>query len=290
MTSETEIQRVGVVGCGLMGSGIAEVCARADLDVVVREVNQAALDAGRRRIEASLGRAVAAGKLAEADQGAALSRLRFTTDFDDLADRQLVVEAVVENEAEKLDVFSSIDKAVEDEDALLASNTSSIPIMKLAMATNRPASVLGLHFFNPVPVMHLVELVPSLLTAPETAARAEAFASTVLGKRVIRSKDRAGFIVNALLIPYLLSAIRMLESGFATAEDIDSGVVEGLRHPMGPLALADLIGLDTTIAVSESLYEEFKEPLYAPPPLLSRMVEAGLLGRKAGRGFYDYHR
>jgi 3-hydroxybutyryl-CoA dehydrogenase len=290
MTSETEIQRVGVVGCGLMGSGIAEVCARAGLDVVVREIDQAAIDAGRHRIEASLSRAVAAGKLTEGDRDATLSRLRFTTDFGELADRQLVVEAVVENEAEKLDVFSSIDKAVEDEDALLASNTSSIPIMKLAMATHRPASVLGLHFFNPVPVMHLVELVPSLLTAPETAARAEAFASSVLGKRVIRSKDRAGFIVNALLIPYLLSAIRMLESGFATAEDIDSGVVEGLRHPMGPLALADLIGLDTTIAVSESLYEEFKEPLYAPPPLLSRMVEAGLLGRKVGRGFYDYHR
>ena len=201
-----------------------------------------------------------------------------------------MVEAVIENEAEKLEVFRGIDKAVEADDAILATNTSSIPVMKLAMATNRPASVLGLHFFNPVPVMHLVELIPSLLTAPETAARAEAFADNVLGKRVIRSKDRAGFIVNALLIPYLLSAIRMLESGFATAEDIDSGVVEGLRHPMGPLALTDLIGLDTTIAVSQSLYEEFKEPLYAPPPLLSRMVEAGLLGRKAGRGFYDYAR
>jgi 3-hydroxybutyryl-CoA dehydrogenase len=289
MTTDSEIQRVGVVGCGLMGSGIAEVCARAGLDVLVREVNRGALDAGRERIEASLTRAVASDKLTEADHEATLSRLGFTTDFGDLADRQLVVEAVVEHETEKLDVFASIDKAVEADDALLASNTSSIPIMKLAMATHRPAFVLGLHFFNPVPVMHLVELVPSLLTAPETAARAEAFASTVLGKRVIRSKDRAGFIVNALLIPYLLSAIRMLESGFATAEDIDSGVVEGLRHPMGPLALADLIGLDTTIAVSESLYEEFKEPLYAPPPLLSRMVEAGLLGRKAGRGFYDYH-
>jgi 3-hydroxybutyryl-CoA dehydrogenase len=290
MTTDSDIQRVAVVGCGLMGSGIAEVCARAGLDVLVREVNQDALEAGRRRIEASLGKAVAAGKLAQSDQEATVSRLRFTTDFGDLADRQLVVEAVVENEPEKLDVFASIDKAVESDDALLASNTSSIPIMKLAMATSRPASVLGLHFFNPVPVMHLVELVPSLLTAPETATRAESFASSVLGKRVIRSKDRAGFIVNALLIPYLLSAIRMLESGFATAEDIDSGVVEGLRHPMGPLALADLIGLDTTIAVSESLYEEFKEPLYAPPPLLSRMVEAGLLGRKVGRGFYDYHR
>jgi 3-hydroxybutyryl-CoA dehydrogenase len=286
----SQIERVGVVGCGLMGSGIAEVCARAGLDVVVREVNEGALAAGRKRIEGSLDKAVRSGKLPEADRDSALARLRYTTDFAEFADRQLVVEAVIENEAEKLEVFRGIDKAVESEDAILASNTSSIPVMKLAMATERPASVLGLHFFNPVPVMHLVELIPSLLTAPETAARAEAFADNVLAKRVIRSKDRAGFIVNALLIPYLLSAIRMLESGFATAEDIDSGVVEGLRHPMGPLALTDLIGLDTTIAVSQSLYEEFKEPLYAPPPLLSRMVEAGLLGRKAGRGFYDYTR
>ncbi len=286
----SEIERVGVVGCGLMGSGIAEVCARAGLDVVVREVNETALAAGRKRIEGSLDKAVRSGKLPEAERDSALARLRYTTEFGEFADRQLVVEAVIENEAEKLEVFRGIDKAVESEDAILASNTSSIPVMKLAMATERPASVLGLHFFNPVPVMHLVELIPSLLTAPETASRAEAFADNVLGKRVIRSKDRAGFIVNALLIPYLLSAIRMLESGFATAEDIDSGVVEGLRHPMGPLALTDLIGLDTTIAVSQSLYEEFKEPLYAPPPLLSRMVEAGLLGRKVGRGFYDYTR
>jgi 3-hydroxybutyryl-CoA dehydrogenase len=286
----SEIERVGVVGCGLMGSGIAEVCARAGLDVVIREVNETALAAGRKRIEGSLDKAVRSGKLSEADRDAALARFRYTSDFGEFADRQLVVEAVIENEAEKLEVFRGIDKAVESDDAILATNTSSIPVMKLAMATNRPASVLGLHFFNPVPVMHLVELIPSLLTAPETSARAEAFADNVLGKRVIRSKDRAGFIVNALLIPYLLSAIRMLESGFATAEDIDSGVVEGLRHPMGPLALTDLIGLDTTIAVSQSLYEEFKEPLYAPPPLLSRMVEAGLLGRKVGRGFYDYQR
>jgi 3-hydroxybutyryl-CoA dehydrogenase len=286
----SEIERVGVVGCGLMGSGIAEVCARAGLDVIVREVNEGALANGRKRIEGSLNKAVLSGKLPEGERDSALARVRYTSDFGEFADRQLVVEAVIENEAEKLEVFRGIDKAVEAEDAILATNTSSIPVMKLAMATDRPASVLGLHFFNPVPVMHLVELIPSLLTAPETAVRAEAFADSVLGKRVIRSKDRAGFIVNALLIPYLLSAIRMLESGFATAEDIDSGVVEGLRHPMGPLALTDLIGLDTTIAVSQSLYEEFKEPLYAPPPLLSRMVEAGLLGRKVGRGFYDYTR
>src|SRR4029453_17464158 len=181
-----------------------------------------------------------------------------------------------------------LEKGGGDRDSVLASNTSSIPIMKLGMATRRPESVVGIHFFNPVPVLKLVEVVTSLLTAPETTERAEQFATDQLDKRVIRSQDRAGFIVNALLIPYLLSAIRMLESGFATAEDIDTGMVEGCAHPMGPLALTDLIGLDTTIAVSQSLYEEFREQLYAPPPLLVRMVEAGLLGRKSGRGFHEY--
>ena len=198
------------------------------------------------------------------------------------------IEAVVENEGEKLKVFRRLDEIVADPDAVLASNTSSIPIMKLAMATDRRDKVIGMHFFNPVPVLKLVELVPSLLTSEHTQRRAEAYAAEQLGKNVIRSKDRAGFIVNALLIPYILDAIRMLESGFATAEDIDTGMVEGCNHPMGPLALADLVGLDTTMAVAESLYEEFKAPLYAPPPLLSRMVDAGLLGRKAGRGFYSY--
>ncbi len=200
----------------------------------------------------------------------------------------MVIEAVVESEELKAEVFGLLDKVVESDSAVLASNTSSIPIMKLGMATGRPESVVGIHFFNPVPVLNLVEVVTSLLTAPATTEQAEAFATDQLGKRVVKSQDRAGFIVNALLIPYLLSAIRMLESGFATAEDIDTGMVEGCAHPMGPLHLADLIGLDTTMAVAESLYAEFKEPLYAPPPLLSRMVEAGLLGRKAGRGFYDY--
>jgi 3-hydroxybutyryl-CoA dehydrogenase len=213
-----------------------------------------------------------------------------THDGDALADRELVIEAVVEDEAAKVGVFEMVDKIVLSGDAVLASNTSSIPIMKLAMATQRPESVVGLHFFNPVPVLKLVELVPSLLTSEATIDRSERFAIDVMGKQVIRSQDRAGFVVNALLIPYLLSAIRMLESGFATAEDIDAGMVEGCAHPMGPLHLTDLIGLDTTMAVAESLYEEFKEPLYAPPPLLSRMVDAGLLGRKTGRGFYDYHR
>jgi 3-hydroxybutyryl-CoA dehydrogenase len=288
--SADSVQRVGVVGCGLMGSGIAEVCARAGLDVVVREVDAAAAEAGLGRVTKSLERAVHSGKASEADRDAALGRLRLTTDLADLADRQLVVEAVVEDEDVKTEVFAALDKVVADRDAILASNTSSIPVMKLGMATSRPEQVIGIHFFNPVPVLHLVELVSSLLTAPATTQRAEEFAATTLRKRVIRSQDRAGFIVNALLVPYLLSAIRMLESGFASAQDIDTGMVEGCNHPMGPLRLADLIGLDTIMAVAESLYAEFKEPLYAAPPLLARMVEAGLLGRKAGRGFYDYTR
>jgi 3-hydroxybutyryl-CoA dehydrogenase len=282
------IQRVGVVGCGLMGSGIAEVCARAGLDVVVSEVNEHALVAGKTRIETSLGRAVRNGKLDEAARDAALGRMRFTSDLADFADRQLVVEAVAENEEIKTQVFTTLDKVVADPEAIFASNTSSIPIMKLGMATSRPQQVIGIHFFNPVPVLRLVELVPSLLTGETTKERADAFVENVLGKEVILSQDRAGFVVNALLVPYLLSAIRMLESGFASAEDIDTGMVQGCAHPMGPLALTDLIGLDTTKAIAESMYAEFKEPLYSAPPLLLRMVDAGLLGKKSGRGFYDY--
>jgi 3-hydroxybutyryl-CoA dehydrogenase len=282
------IERVGVVGSGLMGSGIAEVCARAGLDVVVREVDAGAAEAGLARLTTSLERGVRSGKLTEDARDEALGRIRLTTDLDELADRQLVVEAVIEDEASKVEVFKALDKVVTDASAILASNTSSIPIMKLGIATERPEQVIGIHFFNPVPVLRLVELVTSLLTSQETIARADDFAASVLDKKVIRSQDRAGFVVNALLIPYILSAIRMMESGFATADDIDTGMVEGCNHPMGPLHLADLIGLDTTQAVAASLYEEFKEPLYAPPPMLSRMVEAGLLGRKSGRGFYDY--
>ena len=281
---------IGVVGCGLMGSGIAEVAARAGCDVMVVEADDPAAKRGRARIESSLATAVDRGKLTAEEQHEALDRIDVTDDFAALADRDLVIEAVVESASAKVAVFERLDEVVDSDDAVLASNTSSIPIMKLAMATQRPEAVTGLHFFNPVPVLQLVELVPSLLTSEPTIERAEGFATGVLGKRVIRSKDRAGFVVNALLIPYLLSAVRMLESGFATAEDIDAGMVEGCAHPMGPLHLTDLIGLDTTMAVAESLYEEFKEPLYAAPPLLSRMVDAGLLGRKAGRGFYDYHR
>jgi 3-hydroxybutyryl-CoA dehydrogenase len=282
------IERVGVVGCGLMGSGIAEVCARAGLDVIVVEAGQDALTAGRRRIESSLSKAVDRGKLAPEARDEALARMTFTTQMAELADRELVIEAVVEQYDVKAAVFKQID-AVTGPGTILASNTSSIPIMKLAMVTSRPAEVLGLHFFNPVPVMRLVELVTSLLTSESTAARSADFVDKLLQKRIVRSKDRAGFIVNALLIPYLLSAIRMIESGFATVADIDAGMVEGCAHPMGPLALSDLIGLDTVSAVAESLYDEFKEPLYAPPPLLDRMCEAGLLGRKVGRGFYDYN-
>jgi 3-hydroxybutyryl-CoA dehydrogenase len=282
------IERVGVVGAGLMGAGIAEVAAKSGTDVTICDINDAAIAAGRSRIETSLQKAVKAGKLDDAAAMAALERIRFVTDIGELADRQLVVEAVREYEDEKLEVFQNLGKLVIDEQAILASNTSSIPIMKLAVASARPEHVVGLHFFNPVPVMRLVELIPSIVTSAEVADRAEDFMVDGLGKRVIRSQDRAGFIVNALFVPYVLAAIRMLESGFASADDIDAGMVEGCSHPMGPLALADMIGLDTIEAVADSMYTEFKEPLYAPPPLLSRMVEAGLLGRKVGRGFFNY--
>jgi 3-hydroxybutyryl-CoA dehydrogenase len=288
MSGPPEITRVGVVGCGLMGSGIAEVSARAGLDVVVVEADEQAVDAGRARVEASLAQAVRRGKLTEDVRGETIARIAFTWEADALADRQLVVEAVPEIEPRKLETFRTIDKVVVDGGAVLASNTSSIPIMKLAMATHRPEQVIGIHFFNPVPVLPLVELVPSLLTSPTAVDTAETFASATLDKHVIRSQDRAGFVVNALLIPYLLSSIRMLESGFATAEDIDTGMMQGCAHPMGPLALSDLIGLDTVMAVAQSMYDEFKEPLYAPPPMLLRMVDAGLLGRKSGRGFHQY--
>jgi 3-hydroxybutyryl-CoA dehydrogenase len=281
-------EKVGVVGCGLMGSGIAEVTARSGADVTVVEVSSAALEAGAIRIEKSLDRGIRANKISQEQRNDAMGRIRFSDDMAALADCDLIVEAVIEDETEKTRVFSEIDKVCERPDAILASNTSSIPIMKLAMVTSRPDRVLGIHFFNPVPVMGLVELVRSLLTGEPAVKQAADFAEHQLGKRVIRSQDRAGFIVNALLIPYILSAIRMLESGFASAEDIDAGMVLGCNHPMGPLALADLIGLDTTMAVADSLYEEFKEQLYAPPPLLARMCEAGLLGRKVGRGFYEY--
>ncbi|MFB6702572.1 3-hydroxybutyryl-CoA dehydrogenase [Streptomyces rubiginosohelvolus] len=284
------IDRVGVVGGGQMGAGIAEVCARAGLDTIVCEADRAAADRARERVAVSLERAVQRGKLDRLSAEDALGRLTFTGSLDDLADRRLVIEAVVEDAAAKTEIFTALDKIVEDPEAILATNTSAIPVMRLGMATQRADRVLGLHFFNPVPVLPLVEVVTSLHTSAETLTAAEEFATTVLGKTVVRSQDRAGFVVNALLIPYLLSAIRMAESGFATAADVDAGMELGCAHPMGPLKLADLIGLDTVASIAASLYDEFKEPLYAPPPLLQRMVEAGLLGRKAGRGFHIYDR
>ena len=282
------MERIGVVGCGLMGSGIAEIAARAGSQVTVIERDAAALAAGQDRIEKSLSRAVAAGKVPEEEGELARANLVFTQDFKDLAHSQLVIEAVAEDEATKIDVFKRLDEVVLDPEAILATNTSSIPIIKLAMATKRPEQVIGMHFFNPVPVLKLVELISSLLTSADTAQRVHDFATGPLKKKVITSPDRAGFVVNALLIPYLLSAVRMLESGFASAEDIDTGMVVGCAHPLGPLALADLIGLATTLAVADSLYAEFKESHLAPPPLLSRMTQAGLLGRKSGQGFYSY--
>ena len=287
---QSEIKKVGVGGCGLMGSGIAEVCARSGVKVLVREIDADAVERGQKRIVASLDRATHSGKLSEEAREIALQNLSFTTDFADFADRELVIEAAIEDQELKTKIFQELDRYVSDENAIFATNTSSIPVMKLGIATSRPSHVVGMHFFNPVTVLRLVEVVPSLLTSEETVSSTRSFAENILNKRVILAKDRAGFIVNSLLIPYILSAIRMLESGYASAEDIDNGMVEGCAHPMGPLRLADLIGLDTTAAVAESLYAEFKEQLFSPPPLLCRMVEAGLLGRKSSRGFYDYAR
>jgi 3-hydroxybutyryl-CoA dehydrogenase len=282
------IERVGVIGAGQMGSGIAEVSAKAGADVLVYEPSDDLVTAGHHRLTQSLQRAAAKGKLSEEERDAALTRLKFTTDLADLADRQLVIEAVVEDEAVKAKIFAELDKVITDPDAVLASNTSSIPIMKIAAATQNPSRVLGLHFFNPVPVLPLVELISTLVTSPEAAARTEQFASEVLGKKVVRCGDRSGFIVNALLVPYLWAAIRMAEAGVATVEDIDTAVVAGLSHPMGPLRLSDLIGLDTMKLIADSMYDEYKDANYAPPPLLLRMVEAGQLGKKSGQGFYPY--
>ncbi|GAY14694.1 3-hydroxybutyryl-CoA dehydrogenase [Mycobacterium sp. shizuoka-1] len=277
-----------MVGAGQMGSGIVEVAAKAGANVVVFEPTDALINAGRDRVTSSLERATSKGKLSEADRDATLARLTFTTDLADLSDRQLVIEAVVEDEAVKGKIFAQLDELITDPDAVLASNTSSIPIMKIAAATKNPSRVLGLHFFNPVPVLPLVEVINTLVTSESAIARVEQFAGEVLGKKVVRCGDRSGFVVNALLVPYLLSAIRMVEAGVATVEDVDTAIVAGLSHPMGPLRLSDLIGLDTMKLIADSMYDELKDAHYAPPPLLLRMVEAGMLGKKSGRGFYTY--
>jgi 3-hydroxybutyryl-CoA dehydrogenase len=288
MSETNHPQRIGVVGGGQMGIGIAEVAARNGCDVVIVEVDDARASAVRERIVASIDRGVARGKLTREDGDAALGRLRATSEFHALADLELVVEAIVEQKDAKLDVFRRLAE-VTASDAILASNTSSIPIVELGAAVgDRSGQVLGLHFFNPVPVLSLVEVIPSLLTRDAVFDRTWAFARDVLGKDPIRAPDRAGFTVNALLIPYLLSAIRMLEQGLASAKDIDEGMVKGCAHPMGPLALSDLIGLDTVLGVAETLYAEQREQLFAPPALLQRLVAAGRLGRKSGHGLYDY--
>ena len=281
------IERVGIIGGGLMGSGIAEVSAKAGASVTVHEINPEAAEAALNRIQGSLAKAVERGKIEEAVRDDVLSRIGVSTEITDQEDRQIVIEAATENEDLKRQIFSDLDDIVSDDDAILASNTSSIPITRLASATKRPENVVGLHFFNPVPVMALVELVTTVKSSPQVVEQAQAFAETV-GKTVVRAKDRAGFVVNMLLIPYMLGAIRMFEAGHATKEDIDTGMRLGANHPMGPLELTDFVGLDTTKYVADVLFEEYKEPMYASPPLLTRMVEAGLHGRKTGQGFYDY--
>lgn len=282
------IERVGVIGAGQMGAGIAEVCAKAGADVIVFEPTEELVEAGRARITASLERAKAKGKLAADDFEVAQGNLSYTTSLADLGDRQLTIEAIVENLEVKSRVFAELDAIITDPDAVLASNTSSIPIMKIAASTKNPGRVLGLHFFNPVPVLPLVELISTLVTTDEAAARVQEFAAERLGKQVVRCGDSSGFIVNALLVPYLLSAIRMVESGVASVEDVDKAIVAGLSHPMGPLKLSDLIGLDTMKLIADAMYDEYKDAHYAPPPLLQRMVEAGQLGKKSGKGFYVY--
>ena len=283
-----QVAEIGVVGAGFMGSGIAESAARAGLRVRVYEPEEAPLTRSRSRIATSVERAVSGGKLdAEAAQ-ALQERISFSSELHSLHGAELVIEAIVEDLEAKRRMFRLLDDALDDA-VILASNTSSIPIAGLAAATHRPTRVLGLHFFSPVPVMRLVEVVVALDTAPDTVTTAESFVAQI-GKRPIRTKDRSGFIVNMLLVPYLMAAVRMYEDGFATREDIDEGMKLGAGHPMGPLQLCDFIGLDVLYAVCDSLYEEFKRAEYAPPPLMKRMVALGHLGRKTGRGFYEYGR
>lgn len=280
------IRRVGIVGCGTMGAGIAEVCARAGYETIVQEISDDLLGRGLARIRASLAKAVERGKLDQTVMQAALALLRGTTSLSDLAASDIIIEAATEDAEAKRRIFSALDEVCPPA-TIFASNTSSLPIIELAAATRRPDRFAGLHFFNPAPVMRLVELVRTIATGEETVAELRAFGES-LGKTVILAKDSPGFIVNRLLVPYLLDAVRALESGLASREDIDQGMVLGCGHPQGPLAFLDLIGIDTTYYIANIMFEEFKDARYAPPPLMKRMLLAGRLGRKTGRGFYDY--
>lgn len=281
-----EIRKIGVCGCGLMGAGIVEVSARAGYEVVVREIDEALLKKGLGRIDKSLSKAVEKGKATEEDKKKVISKIKGTVGLDDLSDCDLLIEGITENLDEKIKLYRELDKLVKKE-ARFASNTSSLSITEMAASTQRPDKFVGLHFFNPVPVMKLVEVVRAELTSDETYEIAKRFAESV-GKTVVSCKDSPGFVVNRLLVPYLLDAIRALESGVATREDLDNGMKLGCGHPMGPLELTDFVGLDTTYYIAEVMFEEFKDHHYAAPPLLKRMVKAGHLGRKTGKGFYDY--
>jgi 3-hydroxybutyryl-CoA dehydrogenase len=280
------MERLGIVGAGFMGTGIAESAAAAGIDVALYEPIEPQVAKSRERIASSLARSVEGGKRTEGEADELLERISWSTELDSVADSELVIEAVVEDSDVKAQTFRALDRVL-DPETVIASNTSSIPIAGLAAATERPDRVLGLHFFSPVPVMKLVEIVVGIETSEETVATAQGFAERI-GKTAIRTKDRSGFVVNFLLVPYLMAAVRMYEEGFASREDIDEGMKLGCGHPMGPLALCDLIGLDVLYSVCDSLYEEFKRDEYAPPPLMKRMVVSGHLGRKTGRGFYEY--
>lgn len=281
-----EIRKVGVVGCGLMGSGIAEVSAKSGFDVLVREVDEGAIEAGRKRIIKSLDRAVEKGKATAEDREATLGRIRFTTAVEELADRDIVIEAIVEILEAKNDLFRTLDPLC-GEGTIFATNTSSLTVTDMAAAVNRPDRVVGLHFFNPVPVMKLVEVVRTIATSDEAFQRAFAFAKA-LGKEPIAARDNSGFVVNLLLVPYMLDCIRQLERGVASIEDMDKGMVLGCGYPMGPFTLCDFVGNDTTLKIAEIMFDEYREERYAPPPLLKRLVAMGRYGRKSGKGFYDY--
>jgi 3-hydroxybutyryl-CoA dehydrogenase len=280
------IEKVGVVGCGLMGSGIAQIAAQAGCSVVVREVNEERLNKGLQSIEKSLSKFVEKGTLSAADRDATRGRLRGTTKLEDLKDSDLVIEAIIEQLPEKRELYSALDKICGAQ-TIFASNTSSLSITEMAVFTKRPERFIGLHFFNPVPLMKLVEVIRTIATDAKVYEQAVEFAKRV-GKVPVRTSDRTGFIVNRLLVPYLLDAVRVLEGGVASIEDIDNSMKLGCGYPMGPLTLLDFVGLDTTYYIANIMFDEFKEQRFAPPPLLKRMVLAGWNGRKAGRGFYDY--